>query len=355
MTNVVHLPTATQYETVIVPRENYYGRPSSSLRWRQGHHLHSRDHGRRHTRGHLQPREVEDAQVAIGLSLRPDYAAKVNALSFQPEDELEAKQWKKKLDKLCEDSMTVAESDAPANIGDALHAWTERLDRGERLTKVPREYLPHLRAYEAATAPLTAAHVERFTVHDESQTGGTPDRISALEGYGKLIIVDTKSGKNLEFGAGKICMQLAIYAHSILYKPLVETKAGVYYDASQYERLPIGNVDLERGLVVALNAKTGKCELVWVDLTRGWRAVERALWVREWRKVKDLFSPFRRDLVEEVHLRIADLIADALSREELKAIHDNAGKAWTPQHAELANQRWASLPSLNQLATEVTT
>src|SRR5215216_1989672 len=130
-------------------------------------------------------------QVAIGLALRPDLLMLVSSLGLQPEDDDEYKEWRSKMDEVCEQALEAAESSAPANIGTALHAFTDRIDRGQPLGKVPREYQKHLRAYEAATADLTAVHIERFLVNDEYQIGGTPDRISLLDGHDKLISTDT--------------------------------------------------------------------------------------------------------------------------------------------------------------------
>ncbi len=267
-------------------------------------------------------------QVARGLSQRPDLLMLVSSLGPQPEEDDEYKEWRSKMDEVCAQALEAAESSAPANIGTALHAFTDRIDRGQPLGKVPKEYQRHLRAYEAATADLTAVHIERFVVNDEYQVGGTPDRISMLDGHNKLIITDTKSGDKLSYNMGKVAMQLAIYAHS------------QFYDPTTGSRSDIPNIDLEQGLVIALNAKRGNCELIWVDLQAGWEGVQLANNVRAWQKRKDFHSPYTpRDLVAEAHSRILTGIALAEKPEDLYDLWNTAGKAWLPEHTQLAAAR----------------
>lgn len=271
-------------------------------------------------------------KVAEGLALRPDLLMLVSSLGLQPEDDDEYKEWRSKMDEVCEQALEAAESSAPANIGTALHAFTDRIDRGQPLGKVPKEYQRHLKAYEAATNDLTAVHIERFLVNDLYQIGGTPDRISMLDGHDKLIITDTKSGDKLAYGMAKIAMQLAVYAHS------------QFYDPATGARADIPNIDLDQGLVIALNAKRGDCQLHWIDLKQGWEGVRLANDVRAWQRRKDFHSPYMaRDLVAEAHSRLIGGIAAATTYEELLKLHSISGKAWLPEHTQLAAARKAQL------------
>lgn len=290
----------------------------------------------------------QQRMVATGLSLRPDLLLKVSSLGRQPEDEGEVKRWKKQMDDTCEAATEAAQASASATIGTALHALTERLDRGLDVGVIPDSYKPHLAAYEQATSAFTAVHIERFTVHDQLQIGGTPDRVLAIDGHDKLVIGDIKTG-SVEFGVGKMCMQLAVYAHSDLYNH--ETGA----------RAPLGNIDLDRGLIIALNAKTGECRLIWVDIAAGWEAVRLARDVRAWRARKNLTKPYdgpvpaalpinptvaqenARDLTVEAQTALLVAIPRANSEEELVQLWTAAGPAWTPQHTELAARRRAEL------------
>lgn len=269
--------------------------------------------------------------TAVGLANRPDLLLLVGSLGPQPEEDDEYKEWRSKMDEVCEQALEAAEASAPANVGTALHAYTDRIDRGQPLGKVPKEYQKHLRAYEAATAKLTAVHIEKFVVNDRFETGGTADRFSMIEGHNKLLCTDTKTG-DISYGISKMAMQKAIYANSMFYNP--ETG----------ERHPIPNIDLEHGIIIHLDAKKGTCELVWVDIKAGWEGVQLASDVRKWQKRKDFRSPYTpRDLVAEAHSKIVQGIALAETQQDLYDLWGQAGKVWLPEHTQLAAARKAQL------------
>lgn len=285
--------------------------------------------------------------VAVGLVQRPDLLLKASSLGMPPEDESAARKWKAQMDDTCESATEAAQASASATIGTALHSLTERIDRGLDVGVIPDSYKPHLKAYEAATSAFTAVHIERFSVNDDLQIGGTPDRVLRIDGHDKLIIGDVKTG-SVEYGVGKMAMQLAVYAHSQLYNH--ETGA----------RTPLGDVDLQRGLIIALNAKTGLCDLIWIDLQAGWEAVQLCRQVRAWRARKDLSKPYSleqsalpmsptvaqeqaRDLTVEAQTALVIAINSAASNDDLIRLWTAAGTAWTPQHTELASARKAAL------------
>jgi hypothetical protein len=278
--------------------------------------------------------------VAIGLSHRPDLLFRVSSLGPEPpkdgDDGAAYRQWKKQLDETCDAAAEHAKASASATIGTALHALTERIDRGQDVGAVPAEYLPHLHAYEQATNNFTAVHIERFTVYDDYRIGGTPDRVLQMDGHSKLLIGDLKSG-SVEYGLLKIAQQLAVYAHSQLYNHQTGQRAG------------LGNIDTERGVVIALNAKTGRCDLHWVDLVKGWNAVQISKQVRDARNWRDLATPLvihpesARDLTVEAKAALATAIPQAASEDELIALWKKAGNQWTAEHTAMAAARRTEL------------
>lgn len=213
-------------------------------------------------------------QTAIGLAARDDLLLAVKAAD--PDD-------KKHLNSICEQAMEAAESSAAATTGTALHSLSERLDLGVALPTVPEEHAKALQAYIAATDHLEVVEydghpaVEQFLVCDEIQAAGTADRIVRVPDMDQPVIADLKTGR-IDYGALKIAMQLAIYAH------------GQRYDIATGERTPI-DVDLRNALIIHLPAGARSCRLWWVDIGAGWEAVQHALIVRDWRKRKNLTSP----------------------------------------------------------------
>lgn len=225
--------------------------------------------------------------TAVGLAQRPDLLLRVSSLGADPgRNDPGQRKWKQQMDATCEDATEAAKASAAATTGTALHELTERIDRGLDVGFVPEAYQRHLANYEAATRKLTHHHIEQFTVHDDLRIGGTPDRIVQVDGVDGMIIADVKTG-SIEFGTGKIAMQLAVYAHSQLYTP----------DGT---RTPVDGLRTDTGIIIALDAHTGDCTLKWIDLTQAWDAVQLAADVRAWRKKKagDFLADFDTGEVE---------------------------------------------------------
>lgn len=210
----------------------------------------------------------QQRMVALGLSQRPDLMLGVTA----------ARDDKGALDRLCADAAEAAKAHEKATIGTALHALAEQADRGRDLGVVPDAYVADLAAYADATAALQATAIEQFCVQDWLRVGGTPDRVVRLGR--KRYIADIKTG-SIEYGIGKIAMQLAVYARSRPYDPATGARSD-------------HGAELDRGIIIHLPAGTGTCTLWWVDLLAGWEAVKvaRAVWAARKARFKDLTAPF---------------------------------------------------------------
>lgn len=198
--------------------------------------------------------------AATGLTMRPDLLLSATAMR---DNKLE-------MNKIVEDSMEAAGATRQATIGTALHALTEKLDRGEELGVIPQDYQADIRAYELATKDFENVFIEQFSVLDEHKIAGTPDRVISYGG--ERFISDLKTG-SIAYPS-KIAIQLAIYAHA---KP---------YDVDTFTRGSWGDVNQERGIIVHLPAGEGKCELHFVDLVTGWQGLELAMQVRKFRDSK---------------------------------------------------------------------
>jgi hypothetical protein len=174
-----------------------------------------------------------------------------------------------------------------ADIGTALHGFSERIDRGEPLGFVPPEYRADLERYrEVVEAHLTWRHREERMVCDALEVAGTPDGIAYCNEpdpdgvVDPLRIVDLKTG-NVETTAGKFSCQLGIYAHSALYDPATG------------KRTWLADLDTRWGLVLHMPAGVGTAELRWLNLEHGWLGAQLAGPVRKWRTVNhaDLMRP----------------------------------------------------------------
>jgi hypothetical protein len=256
----------------------------------------------------------QQRMVALGLAQRDDLLMAVGSLSARPEDKAE-------LNRIVDAAREAAAASAGATIGTALHKMCERLDRGEKFM-VPTAAKADVEAYREATKRLRWLRIEEMTVHDGLEVAGTPDRIGGEQGALPRVY-DIKTG-SIDYGIGKIAMQLAMYARSEA------------YDVDLGTRAPLG-VDLEVATIIHLPAGEGRCELVDVDIAAGWEGVQLAREVRAWRKRKD-FTPPARDLVN-----LDDLIALAPDEASLRALWAKHIDQWQPSHTDAAKQRLAAL------------
>lgn len=257
-------------------------------------------------------------QVAHGMAMRPDLVLKAASANGD----------KKLLNEVVKDASEAAGSSQAATTGTALHAITEQHDRGED-PLVPPSAQPDLDAYKAKTAHLAMRFIEVFVVHDDLCVGGTFDRIVQLPD-GTLVVADIKTG-SIDWGAGKIAMQLALYSRSRLY----DMRSGV--------RTPL-EVDTTRGLVIHLPAGAGQCELKWADLDIGWSGVQVAKDVWDWRGERGQLEAGQPGLLDPNPLPdIHGLIAMAADRPSLEGLFRQFADRWTEGHTRAAKARIAQL------------
>lgn len=214
--------------------------------------------------------------AATGFAHRPDLLALVAAHQGD----------KKALDRVCADALEAGKAGEGANLGTALHALTERIDRGEDALIID-SLRADVEAYRKAIAGsgLTIATLpdgrlarEVIVLCTELEVAGTADHLFAGD---KLTVGDLKTGASaIDWAMNSIAIQLAIYAHaSHVFDPATDTLT---------EMPP---VDLERALVIHLPVGRGVCTLHEVDIAAGWEAAQHAAWVRGWRKRKGLSKP----------------------------------------------------------------
>lgn len=258
-------------------------------------------------------------QAAIGLADRPDL---LMAVSAHRDD-------KRALNGVVDKALEAAASSASATTGTAVHALCERVDRGQPLGIVPASARADVEAYQAATSFLESVHIEQFTVLDSLKIGGTPDRVVKWDGV--YYIADIKTGSDITWGALKIAMQLAVYAHSVPYIP-----PGIRKD---YD----GWVDKDQAIVIHLPAGKADPHLYFVDIQAGWAAVQTASEVRQWRSRKDWYEPISTPQGEPpaaaLSSTVDDLITAAATVNELRTVWAKAIAAGTWTEANLAHAR----------------
>jgi hypothetical protein len=198
----------------------------------------------------------------------------------------------KELDALCSIARDKAGENQKSGWGTIIHWFTECIDNDEDwqeldppedvekackslgmgLDEVFEEAEDDLIAYEHATQELETILNEQFVVCDEIKAAGSADRISLHRPTSRNVVVDLKTGR-IDFNALKFAMQFAIYARSDIYEWDEELQ--------EWTRKPLPYVDRERALLIHLPKGKGTCTLYWVDITKGWEAIQFAMQLKK--------------------------------------------------------------------------
>lgn len=209
-------------------------------------------------------------QTAVGIGLRPDLAVKAAA----------KKDDKRTLDEIVEEAMAVAGSSSGANIGTALHAFTEAVDDGV-MPDVPAEIRADLDAYRTAMYGLEVLAKEWFVVVDEIQAAGSFDRLLRLPD-GRVVVADIKTGQKEPDYPHAAATQIGVYAHGTRYR----------HPDGRIASLADAGVDQEVGVLIHLPAGQARCGLYLLDIAEGWRMAQLATHARGWLKTKPI-QPLR--------------------------------------------------------------
>jgi hypothetical protein len=222
------------------------------------------------------------SRMAIkGLSIRPDLVALTASTSLSKTQEL---------DEIVKQAKDAAAVRASANLGTALHSFSEIVDRGET-PYIPAPFDQDIAAYVAELERLgirvDPQYMERQIVNLAVGAGGTFDRI--VWWNGRYVIGDLKTGKTLKYGELEIALQLWVYATAAgIWGGHVELGGdGMFH--------PMPEIDTTTALVFHLPVGQGRCDVHKVDLRPAERAARLCLEVRDWRKTKGLFTLLTED------------------------------------------------------------
>lgn len=274
---------------------------------------------------------------ALGLAARHDLYAQVASCHADDRDTLK---------KLVEEAKEAGGGSTGANLGTALHRFTQRIDCGDEVL-VPAQWKPDIDAYHRVLAEaqleVVVAYVERIVVLEALGIAGTFDRIYRTSD-GRLVIGDLKTGQSLDFSRLSIAVQLALYAH-----------ADSMYTWQTETHEPMPDVDKERALVVHVPVGKGEASVEEFDIAWGWERAQQAGLVRESRSaakrrgvVSWPYKPGRwPGIVPAEPTSIADVLTDAVAElaaptvtPGFRAVVTRRIAELTPEVAALLKQRW---------------
>ena len=226
-----------------------------------------------------------------GVASSPALSAKVAAVLGQ----------KKGRKDLRDEAILIGRGGESADMGNALHAMTHRLESEEGYVAV-EPYAADLACYlsHLDEAGLVSEHIEVHLCSDTWRAAGTADRIYRATREltvpigppilpGQLFLGDLKTGAKLDYSLPGYCVQLAIYCDS------------VFYDVTTQERSPMpDNLRTDWGLLVHMPAGTATCTFLWCDLEVGREGASIVRAVRNWRSRDDFTRPFRFPPSDEI-------------------------------------------------------
>jgi hypothetical protein len=263
--------------------------------------------------------------VVLGLGARHDLYAK--AASCTPDD-------KKTLNKIVTEAEDAAASAAGANLGTALHRFTERLDAGQPVIAPPpwdadlEAYRTTMAAHEITVVP---GWIERVLLVPELGVAGTCDRLLLNPGYPRQPrIGDVKTGKDVvKYGMTEIALQLAIYAHATHWYNNINGETHEIHEP----------IDQERAIVMHLPVGKATCTLYEVDIQAGWEAVRLAVDVRAWRQ--------RNDLAQQLSpTRLEPPKVDTIPQESLTWLHQRIEAIKAEGHGGALAALWSQHPDI---------
>lgn len=214
--------------------------------------------------------------TALGVAKRQDLAAMALAKAND----------KGALDEVVETAMTAAGSESGRNMGTALHAFTEVIDKtGQMPDDVSLEVKRDLEAYRQAMADhgLSVIGMETFVVIDSIKAAGSFDRVLQTRD-GRLVIGDIKTGQNEPDYPHGATIQMGTYSRGTVYNPT--PKEGEQHRAAR--SLAQYGVDQNIAYLVHLPSGKGRCDIYEVDIALGWQMAQVATHVRIWNKSKPI-------------------------------------------------------------------
>ena len=216
--------------------------------------------------------------TTVGLAMRPDLLELARGKDVTADRDT--------LNDVAERAAEAAGSKGAANVGTAVHGFTEQVDRGEE-PFIPAPWDRDVAAYTATLAAegitIVPGMIEQLIVCTAYQVAGTFDRVvddprrPCAECGRTVKIGDVKTGRTLDYGWLEIAVQLAVYGN-----------ADAIWDKESraYHRMP--EVCRHTAVVMHLPVGEAKCTLYDLDIAAGWRIAELCQQVRVARKTKGL-------------------------------------------------------------------
>lgn len=229
------------------------------------------------------------AMAVLGVCKNRDLYALGNSeplpkqpMAFRP------KGWWKPWERIGHLGMDRAGSMSGAHEGTAFHSWREQIEAGDiTIEDVPEEWHPHIERFiemhRASAMSVVPEYVEQLVVTLKLHNGvcGKLDNLRRLPD-GRLVLDDTKTGKNAPAGLDEMGIQFAIYANAeYWWRPDDPNAVHGYIPAPPEIRKDVATVSW----VPIDYPENGR--IIPIDIEWGWRAAQVAAWLKGyWNRAK---------------------------------------------------------------------
>jgi hypothetical protein len=282
--------------------------------------------------------------VVAGAAQRPELMAKASVLDVDVN--------KKDLRDIAELCLVAGKGERRAVIGTAVHAMFDHIDRNDGWVPPPN-FQALCTAYEEMKQGwgFEVQGIELHCINHQRRLAGTLDRrfrttktLVTPDGtiipIGSILVVDHKTGKELEYAAGSYATQLAAYVDSDQYD--VTTDETTPFDPPNYP---------DWALIVHADSAGTRVDVYWVDVNAGRLGLDLAGQVKGWRRRSDLLTMARTEPASSP--AVAPVVAPAGPEHQDRAEYLRGRVRAVLAHSELAAKAmaraWpAGVPGLKQ-------
>lgn len=243
------------------------------------------------------------AQAMIGLNKSKSLQARISSLVAKSEKDPYAEN-KTALKELVSTATNLAQAQARADFGTAVHEFTELLDAGTLdWSYVPDALKGPLDAYKACMESLKVLDTEVFITVDHQMGGqvvrgaGSLDRLVHHPELG-VVVGDVKTGAQEPKYPLGVTTQVAAYAHGQRYRDADFKGSPIFndgqpnVDVSAWRKALHVQINTETGLLIhlPLDPIRGKyvCHLYVLDLVKGWECLQLGSQVQASKKMPKL-------------------------------------------------------------------
>jgi hypothetical protein len=239
------------------------------------------------------------SQAMIGLIKSRPLQARVSSLIARTEKDT-YREHKGQLKELVENATQIAQASGRADLGTAVHEFTELIDAGKLdWSYVPEALKGPLEAYQEAMQGVTVLDSEVFVTVDTDVDGkairiaGSMDRVLHHPMFGP-IVADVKTGADEPKYPLGVTTQVAIYARGLRYRDEVFTGTPAFtdgeanYGGTAWRKPLWPDLNKSVGLMIhcPLEPVKGKyvCTMYPLDLDKGWDTLKLGVRIQDVRR-----------------------------------------------------------------------